>query len=150
MVSKLFSKKNKYAEMKSQSLRSIEDFTNAFIESQAGLLKENQNFSEALKEFSVAVEDIDILDSQEKNLLKIEHASKRLAELDYPIRCAFYFELLDNLDFSPFISMLADEVFQRVMFKLEKEDDYEKYDKLLKEILDKHRTANIVANKEIN
>jgi hypothetical protein len=144
----LNSGKNKYSEMKSQSLRSIETFINDFIDAQAKLLTDNPHFKTALDEFSKSVGDINILDSYDQNVLKVERASQKLTSLDYPIRCAFYVELLDALGFSPFISMLGDEVFQRVLFKLEKETDYEKFDKIFKEMIDKKPTSNIVEPKD--
>jgi hypothetical protein len=135
-------KKDKYSELKTETLRRLESFINDYIESFVRDVELHQErFREELDTFKVSVSSIDPLDSPEDLNKKIDKSIISLKALDFPLRSNFYYEVIDQFNLLPIVSELADEVFQRVLFRLGVGDEYEKFSNKMNEVVDKASKA---------
>lgn len=137
--------KNKYSEMKSQSLRDVENFINTYVESfLIDIQKYEGTFLPSVNEFKENVNALDPLDEPKVSQEKIDKLLTNLNNLDFPLRSNFYYELIDRIKFAPIISQLGDEVFERIMFRLGAGEEYKNFSVKVKETLDKLKVAQTV------
>lgn len=144
----LFSKdKNKYKEMKSQTLRETEDFVNKFIEVYSSAL--TTQLKDVVQNFSDAIDDLNPLDPDNIQEVKINKAFDIMLKMDYPIRSNFFYEYITQLSYSKILNDLGDEVFQRILFDIGIADKYEKFQQKFQETIAKKAGLNFnTLNKE--